>query len=226
MEAQSLRQLIDDCREELDDAVAPYLWGDELLIRYLNEAVEEACIRARLLVESRNPDVCRIALQAGQADYALHPSVYVIRRAALEDRPGEPLCRTSSAVLDGCREQWRTEQGRPSYVIRDRQTREVSLSPVPAEVGALLMTVWRVPTAAEVMESDDDEPVIDAIHHRKLVHWACHRAFNKKDSERYSPQDADRQLTLFIDYFGDRPTARALQQLATDPVSGTSPVWF
>lgn len=226
MEPQSLRQLLDDCREELDDTVAPHLWGDELLIRYLNEAVEEACIRARLLVESRRTNICSVALKAGQADYTLHPSIYVIRRAVLEDRQGEPLLRTTSAVLDGCREQWRTEQGRPRYLVRDRQAREISLSPVPAEDGALLLTVWRMPEAGEVMEDDGDEPVIDAIHHRKLVHWACHRAFNKRDVERYSSQDADRQVGMFIDYFGDRPTARALQQLAIDPVSGTPPVWF
>ena len=55
------------------------------------------------------------------------------------------------------------------------------------------------PTAvAEAMEDGEDEPVIDAIHHRKLVHWACWRALNKRDSEQRSTADADRHLALLL----------------------------
>lgn len=71
MEARTLSQLIEECREELDDDVAPYLWSDAVLTRHLNEAVEEACIRARLLVESGRPEICHINLEPGRADYTL-----------------------------------------------------------------------------------------------------------------------------------------------------------
>lgn len=226
MEARTLSQLIEECREELDDDVAPYLWSDAALTRHLNEAVEEACVRARLLVESSRPEICQIELQAGKADYSLHPTVYVIRRAVLAIEPEEPLCRTTSSALDGMRRHWRTEQGRPEYLVRDRQPRQVTLSPVPDREGLLLLTVWRMPDASEMLEDGEDEPVIDAVHHRKLVHWACWRALNKRDSEQRSTSDADRHLTLFEAYFGERPTARALQQLSIDPVTGTQPNFF
>ncbi len=226
MEARTLSQLIEECREELDDDVAPYLWSDAVLTRHLNEAVEEACIRARLLVESGRPDICHINLEPGRADYPLHPTVYVVRRAVLASNLSDPLCRTTSAALDGQHHHWRTEAGRPEYLVCDRQAREVSVSPVPAEVDVLQLTLWRVPEAAEVMEDSEDEPVIDAIHHRKLVHWACWRALNKRDSEQRSTADADRHLALFESYFGERPTARALQQLSIDPATGTQPMWF
>lgn len=226
MEPRTLSQLIEECREELDDGVAPYLWSDDALTRHLNEAVEEACVRARLLVESSRPDICQIALEPGLAEYPLHPTIYVIRRAVLAGQPADPLLRTTSAVLDGMRCHWRTEQGLPEYLVRDRQARQITVSPVPAEAGVLQLTVWRMPDASEALEDGDDEPIIDAIHHRKLVHWACWRALNKRDSEQRSTSDADRHLTLFESYFGDRPTARALQQLATDPSTGSQAVWF
>lgn len=226
MEARTLRQLIEDCREDLDDEVGPFLWSDELLTKHLNEAVEEACIRARLLVESSRADICRIALKAGQAEYLLHPSIIVIRRVVLGDAQGRPLVRTTSAALDGVCRDWRSEAGRPEYLVRDRQSRTITLSPIPSEPSELMLTVWRAPAADEVMEGDDDEPVIDAIHHRKLVHWACGRAFMKKDVERSSPQEAAMQMGVFEEYFGPRPTARALQELSIDPVTGTQPNWF
>ncbi len=226
MEARTLRQLIDDCREELDDDVEPYLWPDELLTKHLNEAVEEACIRARLLVESSRADICRVPLVPGKAEYALHPSIVVIRRAVLADGHGEPLKRTTSTALDGVCRSWRTEAGPPEYLVRDQQARTIALSPIPDAATDLLLTVWRVPAADELMEQDDDEPVIDAMHHRKLLHWACARAYMKKDVERSSPEDAALQMAVFEDYFGQRPTARALQQLSIDPATGTQPNWF
>ncbi len=226
MEARTLRQLIDDCREELDDAAAPYLYQDEVLIRHLNEAVEEACVRARLLLESNRPDICRIQLKPGRADYPLHPAIYVIRRATLADGGREPLCRTTSVALDGVCRDWRGESGTPQFLLRDRQARQISVAPIPEAEQELTLTVWRLPSADEALETDDDEPVIDPIHHRKLIHWCCWRAFAKKDSEKDDMSRASLHLQIFEDYFGERPTARALQQLSIDPVTGTSPHWF
>ena len=98
MEALTLGQLLADTREELDDEVAPYLYGDPKLIKYLNEAVHEAALRTRCLVESERTDMCVIALQPGVATYTLHPSVVVIRRAYLESDPGRQLTRTTSVT--------------------------------------------------------------------------------------------------------------------------------
>ncbi|MDR1076361.1 MAG: hypothetical protein LBL59_08735 [Xanthomonadaceae bacterium] len=226
MQPRSLCKLIRDCHSELDDDVGKTLYKDSELADFLNEAVEEACIRARLLVESTAPDICRIPLRAGVGEYRLHPSVVVIRRAILKDSRAHSLKRTTSAVLDRHRHDWREHSGHPRYLVRDQQARQIDITPVPDMDSELHLTVWRVPTEEEVMELPDDEPVIDAIHHRKLVNWACFRAYSKKDSEKEDLVRADRHLVLFEQYFGPRPTARELQQLAIDPVTGTKPYWF
>lgn len=226
MEARTLRQLIDDCREELDDEVAPYLYDDAALIRHLNDGVLEACLRARLLVETSRADICQIALEPGRAAYTLHSSIFVIRRVELDGQDGSPLARVTSATLDRRCRRWRSEKGVPRYLVRDMQSRQVLVSPVPEEPTVLRLTVWRGPAADEMLENDDDEPVIDVVHHAKLIHWACHRAFLRKDSERYDPASSASQLELFEQYFGTRPTARSLQNLAIDQVSGTEEVWF
>lgn len=223
---KELGQLREDCREELDDEVAPYLFTDAYLNKRLNEAVEEAAIRARLLVESNRADICHIELEAGRAQYTLHESIMVIRRAVLASDRSEPLCRTTTAALDGHRCKWRDETGTPEYLVRDQQARTFYVSPIPTKADTLQLTVWRTPTDDELMEADDDEPCIDQSYHDKLMHWACFRALSKRDVEQNSTKDADRHLAMFEAAFGARPSATQLQSLAIDPVTGTAAVWF
>lgn len=226
MEALTLQQLLANVREELDDEVPPYLYSDAALIKYLNEAVHEVAVRTRCLVESERSDMCVIQLQPGVATYTLHPSVVVIRRAYLVSRPDEALLRTSSIHLQRHRSAWRTEQGTPRFLIRDRQQRRITLSPIPDAADTLRLELWRVPADDEVMEGPSDEPVIEPLHHHVLHRWACFRAFNRKDSEQQDTTLADRNLSMFEATFGPAPTAAALQTLQIDPLTGTVPAWF
>lgn len=225
-----LRELLDTCREETDDEVAPYLCSDKRLVKYLNEAMREAAIRARLLVESELPDVCAITLVPGQASYTLDPAVVIIRRAALRTAPGDPLRRTTTAVLDCTRHDWRTRAGTPRFLAVDQQGsgKKMTLSPVPDKIDTLDLTVVRLPIEAELFDEGDDtaEPPFDPMHHEKLVHWASFRAMNVRDVEQGSTNNADRHLELFEQHFGPKPTARELQQLSIDRTSGTEPQFF
>lgn len=221
-----MERLLADTREELDDEVAPYLYSDDKLIKYLNEAVHEAALRTRCLVESERDDMCVIALQPGVATYELHPSVTVIRRAYLEAEPDRVLTRTTSAHLQRHYCQWRTEQGTPRFLIRDRQAQRITLSPIPEVAGTLRLELWRVPTDDEVMEGPDDEPAGGPIYQHALFRWACFRAFNKKDSEQNDTALADRNLLLFEQAFGPRPSATDLQRLQIDQLTTTAASWF
>lgn len=225
-----LRELLDTCREETDDEIEPYLCSDKRFVKYLNEAMREAAVRARLLVESELPDVCEITLVPGQASYVLDASVVIVRRAVLRSEPGDPLCRTTTAILDCTSRDWRNRPGTPRYVTVDQQGsgRKLTLSPVPDAVDTLDLTVVRLPTEAELFEEGDEtaEPPFDQRHHEKLVHWACFRAMSARDVEQGSTSYADRHLTLFEQHFGPMPSARELQQLSIDRTSGTTPQFF
>ena len=48
----NLRQLIDSFRAKTMDSPTKKLWSDDEIIEYANEAVDEACRRAYLLVDS------------------------------------------------------------------------------------------------------------------------------------------------------------------------------
>lgn len=222
-------ELLQRCREELDDIAEPHLFSDEVLVRHLNEAVRQACVRARLLVESMLP-LCAITLVPAQASYDLDPAVIVVRRAALRTRPSEPLLRTNTAALDRFRCNWRAEQGRPEFLVADQQGagRRIVLSPVPTEEDILDLVVLRYPTENETLLPDDNdaEPPIPLEHHDALVHWVCHRALRTQDQETSALRRADDHLAMFEAHFGPLPTAAQLQELAIDRLTGTEPHWF
>lgn len=229
MEELTLAQLIEQARDELNDAQTTYLWSDAVLTALFNEAVFEVNRRTRCIVDNRSLDVCRIALTAGQSEYDLHPSVIVVRRAALASRRSQPLLRTTQASMDLNYLDWREQRGEPRCFVRSTVRGVVFVSPVPDADDTLELEVWRDPLDVEVMEVSADSPSdagIPSAHHRKLVHWVCFRAFMRHDTETEMPQMASMHLDMFEAYFGARPTARELQQLGIDPVSGTQAVWF
>ena len=96
----TLEELICACRtDRLDDTVETYHWSKAELTRFLNDAQDEACRRARLLTDSSTPEICRIAVIAGTALYTLDPRIIFVRRAKLALR-SKPLGFASYLDLD------------------------------------------------------------------------------------------------------------------------------
>ena len=78
-----VEDFIQEFRSTVMDNEVPYFWTSENIVRYLNEAVQEACERAKLIEDRRTPAVCSLTLQAGISTYDLHPSVLEIKRLTL-----------------------------------------------------------------------------------------------------------------------------------------------
>lgn len=225
-----LAELLEDLRDQVDDEIAPYLWTDAKLVRYLNEAVDEAAVRARLLVESLEPSVCRVLLQPGVQQYPLHEKIILIRRGVLESELDRPLIRTNTALLDRHRYTWRTDRGAPRFLVNDQQGagKRLLVTPVPTQADTLHLTVVRYALESEQLTASDlnGVPVLDPSYHAKLIHWAAYRALNQRDVDLQAKADAADELALFEREFGSKPDAQSLQQLAIDPITGTEPVWF
>ena len=64
----TLEELIASFREDSNDELEPYLWGDEAVTRWLNEAQDEAAVRGRLLDQVRNGEDTFMALIEGVDD--------------------------------------------------------------------------------------------------------------------------------------------------------------
>lgn len=204
----TLEELIASFREDATDKVQPFLWEDETVTRWLNEAQDEAAVRGRLLLDDSTPAVTTIAVTAGQASYQLHAKVYEI--AHLQWQPSaaahraQPVELVTREWLDRKHPGWRVRLDCDAlYAIQSEGA--LRLVPTPREAGTLVLEAYRLPMKA--MVNDTDKPEIHAASHAYLVYWALHRAFSQPDSDGFDPQRAATAEAAFTGYFGARPDA-------------------
>lgn len=201
-----LSQLIQRFRTLANDKVEPYFNDDESIIDWLNDAENEACIRGRLLHESRDDAVCKIAVTTGTSHYPLHPSLYELSRIwfkPADSSRGDSVSLTSVETLNHLhgRENWTEYIGCPCLAVQDDTV--IRLVPRPNLDGELQLEGYRVPLIA--MEDDTDKPEINQIHHVQLIQWALHKAYSVPDSEFFDPNRSALAEQAFTDYFGPRP---------------------
>lgn len=217
----NLGELLAAVRDTLDDNSSPPLYSDEELTRYLNNAVREACLRARLLQDDSG-DACRVPMLAGVTRYDLEPEVLVVRAVHITGRR-EPLLRTTAARLDRIAPGWSHETqlpGTPQYAIFDVQQKTLTLHRPPIGDGTIYLRVWRQPSVAEQLEQPDDEPVLRLTDPESLKHWALAEAYLKKDGELYDPEKAATHDGIFTARFGPRPDEHTLTLWSTQPITG------
>lgn len=223
----TLGELLIASRELLDDAVEPYLWPDEQLIRLANNAVREVCLRTRCMKDDSAPR-CRVNLVAGTDTYPVDPSFIVVARAQLWQQP-RPLIRTTTDRLNDALPGWdvgRITPARPEFVVFDRVQNTIRVAPTPDQAYTLHLKVMRLPDEDERMEGPDDEPVVSIIAAEDMKHWIAHEAYLNKDGERYDLERSAGHLRIFTERFGDRPSHHALTLWSTQPTVRTRPFHF
>lgn len=209
----TLQDLIRRFRVLSGDRAEPYMWSDEDVADWLNDAQQHACIRARLLRED-SAGMCRIALEPGRQSYRLHPALYEIIHARIVPVAGQPrtLRLVSRELLDDEHPNWR-EDVRPAAMAVQDDTRLRVVGAI-AEGDTLVLEAYRLPVSP--MEQCHDEPEIHRAHHEHLLQWALHKAFSVVDGELFDPQRAERAALEFAAYFGLLPDAGLRRETRTD----------
>lgn len=213
-------------RSEADDSAAPYLFADAELNDWLNQAVEEAAIRADLLLEVDDAAVCQINVASGTAGYPLHAKITRVSHAEFladgEDATSSTRLELIDRVkLDRVRPCWRQETERPRFLLTENGT--ARLAPNPDENGTVTLEAYRLPMTT--MAADDDTPEIREQHHRYLVDWALFRAYSKPDTETQDLARAQAAQARFEDHFGPRPDADMKQSDERQPHANAAFYW-
>lgn len=202
-------------RRQIDDVQSPYLVDDEAFYAYLNEAQQEACIRANL-IRDKSSTFCTIAVTEGKDVYAIHPSIYAIRYASFVDSAGRvtTLAPTSPDEMDQQTPGWREQSDKPKWFIH--QDTYIELVNTPSENGTLKLDVYRLPL--EDIAGDSDELEIAWVHHLSLLHWVVAKSFSIPDSDLLQPGKAAEYELKFTQVFGHRPSAnQRRRQYANTP---------
>lgn len=213
----TLADLIRRFRVLADDKVQPYLWADEDLIDWLNDAQDQAAVRGRLLREDANPAVCSIPLSVGVHTYPLHATVYEIAILRLipagAERP-RTIFLKSREWLNREFPGWRDDPNPARYAIQEDTTLRLVGGFNAGDT--LALECYRLPLKQLTM--DTSKPEIHVSHHAHLIQWALHRAFGVPDSDNFDPQRAEKAEREFTAYFGSLPDSDMRRATRVDEV--------
>lgn len=202
----NVEQFIAAFRSDMGDASAPYLWSDEDIVRYLNDAVNEAATRA-FLIEDSTSAACSITLVPSQASYALNASVISVKRVTFS---GKPLTVSSVEDMDDTDAGWEAKTGtQPQKFIVNGAVTEIRVYPTPTEAGTLALTVYRTPLEALSADDDTGTPEIKTVYHERLKNWMYRCALLKDDAETFDRARANDYEARFTADFGERQAANA-----------------
>lgn len=194
---REFRETVDDCRE-------PHFWSDEVIVSYLNEAVQEACERAKL-IEDR---AVALVTEPDQSTYVLPASTLQVKRCFLR---GRQVFETSFEDLDCEWPGWETRAGHPRHFVFEPATGalppRIRLVATPNTTDAIALTIYRGPLKPLSTDRLNEVPEIPVRFHTRLLDWVYHRAYLKQDSEVFNPDKAAVSLALFERSFGARPDA-------------------
>jgi len=208
----SLQDLVGQSRLDLDDPEVPGSGDDSLslfktdeLVGYINRAIDEACVRAELILDSDTPEVCEVAVTAGQAQYAVDQRIIRIKRAKLVGEP-RPLTQVDRDYLDDHFLDWEEDAGTPRHYLADMNP-GIRLYPAPVNDGTLRLTVWRLPLEPMKTHRMFEAPPLPPEDHYPLLDWVYYLALNKQDVDTYDPEKAARHAQAFARQFGERKSA-------------------
>lgn len=196
--------MITACRLETQDTKKPYLWKDEEFGAGLNEAADEACIRGRL-IENENIE---LSASVGDPYVDIPEYAWSIQRITFN---GRKMLLLDKQMLNECEgDAWEDRTGTPvsCYEVGGK----LRFYPIPDADGVVKVHAFCTPE--HPMELDDDEPEgIKARLHVKLVDWALHCAYSKKDADTFDANLAEVHEVKFEQVFGPRPDEKAMRRL-------------
>jgi len=222
----NLTQLLTAARLELDDPDTgvdsrDLLWSDEELVRWCNQAQEEAAARAYLLFDDTTA-LSQIAIDTSGNRFPVDPKVIRVVDARIVGSTFPKLIPANENRLDEKDPLWGTRTGEPRHwVNRDKF---ILLDRIPLAVGVIQLECFRLPTDLVLGTAETLE--IDAQHHESLLYWIKHRAYEKQDTETFDPAKSSINSNKFTARFGQRRTAAEQEVLRSEQPRRTRAAFF
>jgi hypothetical protein len=220
----TLSDLIRRARSRLDDAALPYLWTDQDLTDYINDALWDAALRANLTVQDEIPVVFTQTGSVWNARYALPSGILDVKSVYLNSAPTAPLERTSIRRQEQVFKHRPTQSGSPWGYALDMTklgsgdddglyVRAITFLGTPDAADTAYLDVVRLPV---ILEGSCDIPEIDPMWQSDLMFGVTALAYLKNDTDTYNPQKSARDFLMFEERFGPRLPAVVLRERQTD----------
>lgn len=172
--------LFDLFRSEMSDTVEPYLWSNNEVLSYIDDAQKMLCRLTEGIEDARTPDIVEIDVVPATEWYPLSPLVLKIRDAVRSDNGhsvtliNQERMRERCAYFDG-------RVGPLNMLVQGMDKHALRAWPVPNETVTVNLTVFRLPLLT--VDDFDVELEVDEQHHRHLLLWMKSLAYDKQDAE-------------------------------------------
>jgi hypothetical protein len=190
----TVTELFDLFRSDVGDDVPAYLWSDDEVYSYMDDAFK---MFARLTggIPDSTSDITRVDITTGEEYSTVSPKILKFREAFLESS-GQPLRIINNENLGGIvRDDYgstvsfaRNRPGRVTHMAigldRTGDGGQVRWVGIPQADDVALLTVYRLPLTT-LNESANERALyeIGEEHHVNLLPWMRYRAYAKDDSE-------------------------------------------
>jgi hypothetical protein len=193
-------------RSDVRDQAEPYLWTDDEVYSYMNDAY---------LMYFRNiggigdvtSDETEVEVVTGEMYAEISPNILQIRAAFLESTECElqiinfqdvgKTLQYDYGVAHNMR--LSSEPGRVTAMIIGMEPNKVRWVKVPTEDDTVRLHVYRLPTA-RITGADQEFEDLDERHHFHLLKGMKGCAYQKQDAETFNPQMAKLNYSEFLSY--------------------------
>lgn len=206
---QDSQELMDRFRLDVVDTALPYLWTDEEVVSYADDAYRMFVRLTGGIADFTTEEVVRIPLVTGEELYGTHNSILRVMTATLESDGTEikvlnatdlPNLFTNVTDYGQLRTlAMKNTPGLPKYLIVGMQRNLAKVIQIPVVDDAILLYVYRLPLV-HIVDGSHPLDEIEEDHHIHLLKWMKSLAYNKQDAETFDKTKAKEAEDAFRTY--------------------------
>lgn len=179
-------------REDVVDTARPYLWSDNEVFRYMNEAYR-MFVRLTGGVADFTSDATLVDVVTGEGTVTLHPSLLRVRSPATLRSNGReikvlnPEDSHNLNADDYGRIRPLLSLKKPGdvrYMIIGGERNKAQLVNIPTVDDVIEMYIYRLPLVTIDGRGQEFDDVADD-HHNSFLFWMKHLAYKKQDAETF-----------------------------------------
>lgn len=198
-------ELKDFFREQLRDDVAPYLWSDEEVFLYMNEA-QRMFVRSTSGIFDVSSEATEVSITEGEKYSELHPSITHIRQAVYDDKYELKIVNLSDMATLGSGNDYRVAMnkalsmtpGTVVYMIIGEERNKCRWVSLPDTSATVKLSVTRMPLTN--ITADGQTLEVAEEHHTHLLEWMKSMAYRKQDADAFNPKAAEEGEVRFNAY--------------------------
>lgn len=215
--------IVQQFRFEMADNKTPYLWSDQELYPFLDDAQNRFTRETDGIPDSRTVSVTQLAVTPSTDWYTTDPSILNIRSCYRADTGREIKLLTADQAMERRLQFLASKSGNVRFLVLGLDQHDARVWPFPNETVTLNLSVFRMPLTV-ITDAGTQTPEIDAQHHTYLLLWMKYRAYNKQDTETYDRLKAAEMKSDFLAYCAKAKMEQGRARRAQGTVAYAGPI--